>query len=147
MGSYLRVGLSRCGLFSLILSPIFEDSSLKLWEYSGLSLEWPRCLCFCSTRRCLLRWLSYRLSGAVLSSHLVTICRGVRGNRDCFLRLHYRVIAFTQYSTVWPKVLTGGSSVRQIFSAVGNQMLIKLAKGEELVFHRGGVAAVACVGC
>ena len=34
------------------------------------------------------------------------------GNRDYGLPLRHRVIVFTQYSTVWPKVLTGRSSVR-----------------------------------
>ena len=36
----------------------------------------------------------------------------VRDSRDYGLHLHHRVIIFTQYSTVWPKVLTGRSSVR-----------------------------------
>lgn len=33
------------------------------------------------------------------------------GNHDYILCIPYRVIISTQYSTVWPKVLTGGSSV------------------------------------
>lgn len=36
----------------------------------------------------------------------------VGNNRDYGLHLGHRVIVFTQYSTVWPKVLTGRSSVR-----------------------------------
>jgi len=43
---------------------------------------------------------------------LGSIRREVQGNHDYGLRLHHRVIVFTQYSTVWPKVLTGRSSVR-----------------------------------
>jgi hypothetical protein len=64
MGGCLRVGLLRCVSFFLL---VFEDSFLQLGECSGLSSGWPHCLCFCSTRRCLLLWLSYRLQGAVLS--------------------------------------------------------------------------------
>ena len=45
----------------------------------------------------------------------------VRGNYDRALRLRRRVIVLTQYATVWPKVLTGGSSVRSTYSLVDNR--------------------------
>ena len=61
MGGCLRVGLLRCGPFSLTLSLVFGYSGLELWGRSGLSLGWHRYLCFYSMRRCLQLWLSCHL--------------------------------------------------------------------------------------
>jgi len=124
MGGCLRVGLLRCGPFSLSLSPVFGYSALELWGRSGLSLGWHRYLCFYSMRHCLLLWLSCHLQGTVLCFLPEVGLSEVRGHRGRGLRLRCRVIVLTQCSTVWPKVLTGGSSVRSACGTVGNQMLM-----------------------
>ena len=67
-----------------------------------------------------------RRSGCPVA-HKVRFCRGLsqeRGDPDHTSRLLHRVIISSQYSTVWPKVLTGGSSVCINSRSCGERMLI-----------------------
>ena len=48
----------------------------------------------------------------------------VQDDHDYDLCLRYRVIVLTQYSTVWPKVLTGRLSVRCVRGVAESQTLM-----------------------
>ena len=57
-----------------------------------------------------------------------------RSNHNYNSRFRYRVIVLTQYSTIWPKVLMGRSSVRQTYSVAENQALMNRFQTRNLFF-------------
>ena len=118
MGGCFRVGLLRC-VPSLTLSLRCLWTPLNFWvavvcRWDGLAI------CAFTARvatRCPICPVTFKVGLSLGLSE-------VRGNHDYVLHFRCRVIVSTQYSTVWPKVLTGGSSVRSSNSrSRGKRML------------------------
>lgn len=118
---YGRLFASRAIEVRLSCSPLpVEDSSLNFWSIVVCRRDG---FAVCAFTTCVVA----RCAGCPVTHKVrfyLHFNRGTsedRGNHDSVLRLHCRVIISTQYSTVWPKVLTGGSSVRPTCSPVENR--------------------------